>query len=171
MADVTSPSSSASTAADVAVDHGERRMVRSPTSLLRLIVGVTVTAVGVVITWRFANTMAALNRDWEQLTHLLPGWIRAIPPLVVGLTTAASRLVQVRRNRLLSLNESTETAYVDNDRVQAELQFANRMFADNNWPVIDVTRRSIEEAAAAVLRLYGEFKAQRTAQAQGTKPI
>ncbi|HNG24040.1 MAG TPA: hypothetical protein PLC03_08765, partial [Microthrixaceae bacterium] len=76
MADVTSPSSSASTAADVAVDHGERRMVRSPTSLLRLIVGVTVTAVGVVITWRFANTMAALNRDWEQLTHLLPGWIR-----------------------------------------------------------------------------------------------
>ena len=92
-------------------------------------------------------------------------------PLVVGLTTAASRLVQVRRNRLLSLNESTETAYVDSDRVQAELQFANRMFADNNWPVIDVTRRSIEEAAAAVLRLYGEFKAQKTAQAQGTKPI
>ena len=77
-------------------------------------------------------------------------------PLVVGLTTAPERLVQVRRNRLLSLNESAETAYVDSERVRAEVQFARRMFADNGWPVIDVTRRSIEETAAAVIRLYGE---------------
>lgn len=77
-------------------------------------------------------------------------------PLVVGLTTAPERLVQVRRNRLLSLNERTETAYVDNDRVRAEVQFARRMFADNGWPVIDVTRRSIEETAAAVIRLLAE---------------
>jgi hypothetical protein len=77
-------------------------------------------------------------------------------PLVVGLTTAPERLVQVRRNRLLSLNEATETAYVDNERVREELQFARRMFADNGWPVIDVTRRSIEETAAAVIRLMGE---------------
>ena len=77
-------------------------------------------------------------------------------PLVVGLTTAPERLVQVRRNRLLSLNESAETAYVDNERVRAEVQFARRMFADNGWPVIDVTRRSIEETAAAVIRLHGE---------------
>ena len=77
-------------------------------------------------------------------------------PLVVGLTTAPERLVQVRRNRLLSLNESAETAYVDSERVRAEVQFARRMFADNGWPVIDVTRRSIEETAAAVIRLHGE---------------
>ncbi len=77
-------------------------------------------------------------------------------PLVVGLTTAPERLVQVRRNRLLSLNEATETAYVDNERVREEVQFARRMFADNGWPVIDVTRRSIEETAAAVIRLIGE---------------
>jgi len=109
MADVTSPSSSASTAADVAVDRGERRMVRSPTSLLRLIVGVAVTAVGVGITWRFSNTMAALNRDWEQLTHLLPGWIRAIPPLIVGLTlilvpvVVNLQLLRYRRLRLFGV--------------------------------------------------------------------
>jgi regulator of PEP synthase PpsR (kinase-PPPase family) len=77
-------------------------------------------------------------------------------PLVVGLTTAPERLVQIRRNRLLSLNESAETSYVDNDRVRAELQFARRMFADNGWPVIDVTRRSIEESAAAIIRLVQE---------------
>ena len=77
-------------------------------------------------------------------------------PLVVGLTTAPERLVQIRRNRLLSLNEGTETAYVDSDRVSEEVRFARRLFADNGWPVIDVTRRSIEETAAAVIRLLGE---------------
>ena len=74
-------------------------------------------------------------------------------PLVVGLTTAPERLVQIRRNRLLTLNEGTETSYVDGDKVKDELQFARRMFADNGWPVIDVTRRSIEESAAAIIRL------------------
>lgn len=80
-------------------------------------------------------------------------------PLVVGLTTAPDRLVQVRRNRLLSLNQVPETAYVDSERVNKEVQFARRMFADNGWPVIDVTRRSIEETAAAVINLYNERRA------------
>lgn len=91
--------------------------------------------------------------------------------MVVGLTTAASRLVQIRRNRLLSLNESTETSYVDNERVQGEVAFARRMFADNDWPVIDVTRRSIEETAAAVIRLYQERKARDVPPRIGSKPI
>lgn len=84
-------------------------------------------------------------------------------PLVVGLTTAPERLIQVRRNRLLSLNQAPETAYVDQDRVGREVQFARRMFADNAWPVIDVTRRSIEEAAAAIINLYNEFRAPKDA--------
>lgn len=82
-------------------------------------------------------------------------------PLVVGLTTAPDRLIQVRRNRLLSLGQAPETAYVEADRVAKEVQYARRMFADNGWPVIDVTRRSIEEAAAAIINLYGEFRAGR----------
>ncbi len=92
-------------------------------------------------------------------------------PLVVGLTTAPERLVQIRRNRLLSLNEGTETSYVDNERVQQEVQFARRMFADNGWPVIDVTRRSIEESAAAIIRLAQE-RTRRDKPVDGTaKPI
>lgn len=79
-------------------------------------------------------------------------------PLIVGLTTNADRLIQVRRNRLLSMNESKETDYVDDEAVQAEIRYARRMFADNDWPVIDVTRRSIEETAAAVISLYHEVK-------------
>ncbi|WP_277969841.1 MULTISPECIES: pyruvate, water dikinase regulatory protein [Sphingomonas] len=77
-------------------------------------------------------------------------------PIVVGLTTSADRLIQVRRNRLLSLNQKTETAYVDQEAVTREVAYARRMFADNGWPVIDVTRRSIEETAAAIIALVGE---------------
>ncbi|HEX5181914.1 MAG TPA: pyruvate, water dikinase regulatory protein [Allosphingosinicella sp.] len=77
-------------------------------------------------------------------------------PLVVGLTTNPDRLIQIRRNRLLSLNQAPETDYVDREAVNAELAFARRIFADNGWPVIDVTRRSIEETAFAIVKLCNE---------------
>jgi hypothetical protein len=77
-------------------------------------------------------------------------------PLVVGLTTNPDRLIQIRRNRLLSLNQAPETDYVDAEAVNAELGFARRIFADNGWPVIDVTRRSIEETAYAIVKLCNE---------------
>lgn len=92
-------------------------------------------------------------------------------PLVVGLTTAPERLVQIRRNRLLTLNEKTETSYVDNQKVKDEVAFARRMFADNGWPVIDVTRRSIEETAAAIIRLLGERKSRDDDLFEGVKAI
>ncbi|RJY09571.1 pyruvate, water dikinase regulatory protein [Aurantiacibacter aquimixticola] len=92
-------------------------------------------------------------------------------PMVVGLTTAPDRLIQIRRNRLLSLNENTETSYVDQERVKKEVAFARRMFADNGWPVIDVTRRSIEETAAAVIRLHQEREAETDEPRFGAKPI
>jgi regulator of PEP synthase PpsR (kinase-PPPase family) len=77
-------------------------------------------------------------------------------PLVVGLTTNPDRLIQIRRNRLLALNQAPETDYVDLEAVNAELAFARRIFADNGWPVIDVTRRSIEETAFAIVKLCNE---------------
>ena len=77
-------------------------------------------------------------------------------PLVVGLTTNPERLIQIRRNRLLALNQAPETDYVDLEAVNAELAFARRLFADNGWPVIDVTRRSIEETAFAIVKLCNE---------------
>jgi hypothetical protein len=77
-------------------------------------------------------------------------------PMVVGLTTNPDRLIQIRRNRLLSLNQAPETDYVDLEAVNGELAFARRIFADNDWPVIDVTRRSIEETAYAIVKLCNE---------------
>ena len=91
-------------------------------------------------------------------------------PMVVGLTTAPRRLVEIRRNRLLSLNETARTAYVDEERVEREVAFARRMFADNGWPVIDVTRRSIEETAAAVMKLHDERRAKAPEAEAAIKP-
>ncbi len=74
-------------------------------------------------------------------------------PLVVGLTTAPDRLAMIRRNRLLSLGQAPDTDYVAVEHIESELAFARRLFADHDIPVIDVTRRSIEETAAAIINL------------------
>lgn len=75
-------------------------------------------------------------------------------PMVVGLKLSPDRLIAVRTNRLLSLNAEANTDYVDDHAVREEVMFANRLFERQNWPIIDVTRRSIEETAASVLNLY-----------------
>lgn len=73
--------------------------------------------------------------------------------LVVGLTISPDRLIQIRRNRLLSLKENRTSAYIDVDNVREEIVLARRLYERQGWPVIDVTRRSVEETAAAVMNL------------------
>ncbi len=72
-------------------------------------------------------------------------------PLVVGLTNDPKRLVQIRRNRMRMLSETDETDYVDLETVSNEVNDAKRLFTQYGWPVIDVTRRSIEEIAATII--------------------
>ena len=83
-------------------------------------------------------------------------------PLVVGLVSSPDRLIKIRRNRLLSLKQDPDTDYVDLDAVRTETAFARQLFARHGWPVIDVTRRSVEETAAAILNLYSEYKDKRS---------
>ena len=73
--------------------------------------------------------------------------------LIVGLLIAPDRLIQIRRNRLLSLKETRESSYIDQDSVREEVIEARRLYERHGWPTIDVTRRSVEETAAAVLNL------------------
>lgn len=76
-------------------------------------------------------------------------------PLVVGLIASPERIVQIRQNRLLALNaEDKDATYIDRQFVTEEITQARRLFDRYNWPVIDVTRRSIEETAAAIIDLY-----------------
>jgi regulator of PEP synthase PpsR (kinase-PPPase family) len=80
--------------------------------------------------------------------------------LIVGLLASPDRLVQIRRNRLLSLKEDRGTDYADIDTVRQEIIDARRLFERLGWPVIDVTRRSVEETAAAIINLLHGGRAQ-----------
>jgi regulator of PEP synthase PpsR (kinase-PPPase family) len=84
-------------------------------------------------------------------------------PLVVGLYASPERIVQIRQNRLLGLKVHHDDAqYTDRKSVAEEVAFSRRLCARHNWPSIDVTRRSIEETAAAVLSLLADRRRQAT---------
>lgn len=85
---------------------------------------------------------------------LPPGMESLHHPLVVGLFASPERIVQVRQNRLLGLNAAqTDSSYVDRQSVSEEIALSKQLCARHGWPLIDVTRRSIEETAAAVIAL------------------
>lgn len=73
-------------------------------------------------------------------------------PLVVGLTISLDRLLQIRKTRLMSLNQEEETNYIDSEEVQKEIDASRKLFRERGWPVIDVTRRSVEETAALIIQ-------------------
>ncbi|SDR62694.1 hypothetical protein SAMN05444161_0585 [Rhizobiales bacterium GAS191] len=117
--------------------------------------------VGVSRTSKTPTSIYLANRGIKTANiPLVPG----IPPpngienarraLVVGLVATPERIVQIRQNRLLSLNAASDTSYVDRDAVAEEIAASRRLCARHSWPVIDVTRRSIEETAATIIDFY-----------------
>ena len=74
-------------------------------------------------------------------------------PLIVGLVATPERIIQIRKNRLMALNAKDDSSYVDKRFVSEEIVKAKKLFESSNWPVIDVTRKSIEETAAEVMLL------------------
>ena len=92
---------------------------------------------------------------------LAPAVEKLTRPLVVGLYASPERIVQIRENRLLGLKaHRDDDRYIDKAAVAEEVAFSRRLCAKFSWPSIDVTRRSIEETAAAVMRLLSERKRQ-----------
>lgn len=73
---------------------------------------------------------------------------------IVGLVANPEHISHVRRNRVINLGDKDLKEYVDRDTIEDEITFSRRLFSRNRWPVIDVTRRSVEETAAAILKLY-----------------
>ena len=80
-------------------------------------------------------------------------------PLIVGLIVSPDRLVQIRRSRLLAIAEGRDSSYVDLEVVREEIIKARRLFEKHQWPVIDVTRRSVEEVSAAIISMLTARKA------------
>jgi len=119
--------------------------------------------VGVSRTSKTPTCMYLANRGFKVGNiPLVPGFtlpdeIAASPkPLFVGLTREPKSLTDIRQSRLRIMNEERETGYADLDTVREEIADARRLFVRHNWPVIDVTRRSIEETAATIIQLYNQ---------------
>ena len=73
---------------------------------------------------------------------------------VIGLTTEAERLVDIRKNRMVSLKETKSQDYTDLEKIKKEVNEAKKLFKKYNWPTIDVTRKSVEETAASVIKIH-----------------
>ena len=73
---------------------------------------------------------------------------------VIGLTTEAERLVDIRKNRMISLRETKSQDYTDLGKIKKEINEAKELFKKYNWPTIDVTRKSVEETAASVIKIH-----------------
>lgn len=80
-------------------------------------------------------------------------------PLVVGLVINPERLSQIRKSRLMGIHESPDTNYTDMENIKAEIKDARMLFNKQGWPVIDVTRKSIEETSAQVIQLLEKSRA------------
>ena len=86
----------------------------------------------------------------------LPKKLKDNPKLtcVVGLSTEAERLVDIRKNRMNSLKETENKNYTNIDNIKKEIENAKKTFQKYGWPVIDVTRKSVEEAAASIIKIH-----------------
>ena len=123
-----------------------------------------VVLVGVSRTSKTPTSIYLANRG-VRATNLPIVANLAIPPhlfkakraLVVGLTASPDRIVALRENRLLTMQaDKRASSYVNRQEVAKEVSFARRLCAENGWPLIDVTRRSIEETAAAIVALLSD---------------
>ena len=72
----------------------------------------------------------------------------------MGLNTEAERLVDLRKNRMNSLKETDNKKYTNIENIQKEIDEAKKTFKKYSWPTIDVTRKSVEETAASVIKIY-----------------
>ena len=77
---------------------------------------------------------------------------------MVGLNTEPERLVDIRKNRMNSLKENENKSYTDLEKIKKEVDDARNTFKKYKWPTIDVTRKSVEETAASIIKIYEIYK-------------
>jgi regulator of PEP synthase PpsR (kinase-PPPase family) len=117
--------------------------------------------VGVSRTSKTPTSMYLAHRGYKVANYaLVPGvpfpmnYVDGLKLLIVGLTNDPKRLSVVRKTRQIAQSDEKNTSYSDIDLIAEEVRDARRLFARNGWPVIDVTRRSVEETAATVIQFY-----------------
>jgi regulator of PEP synthase PpsR (kinase-PPPase family) len=148
-------------AVDYALHHDDGQKTGAPLSAADVIL------VGVSRTSKTPTCIYLAHRGIKAANiPLVPGIafpdaVLSLPrPLFVGLTVAAERLVDIRKTRMTHLGEVRETDYLAADAVREEIRSARQFFSRNGWPVIDVTRRSVEETAAEIITLLDQHRSK-----------
>ena len=117
---------------------------------------------GVSRTSKTPTSIYLANRGYKTLNiplvneQSIPESLKKNPKLscVVGLTTEPQRLVDIRKNRMSALKEKENTSYTNISKIEKEINEAKKTFTKYKWPIIDVTRKSVEETAASVIKIY-----------------
>ena len=117
---------------------------------------------GVSRTSKTPTSIYLANRGYKTLNiplvneQSIPEILKKNPKLscVVGLTTEPQRLVDIRKNRMNALKEKENTNYTNISKIEKEINEAKKTFTKYQWPIIDVTRKSVEETAASIIKIY-----------------
>jgi [pyruvate, water dikinase]-phosphate phosphotransferase / [pyruvate, water dikinase] kinase len=148
-------------AVDYALQHddgqkGEREMAKADV----ILIGVSRTSKTPTCVYLANRGIKAANVPYIPGIPFPEKVLELKKPLFVALTASPDRLIDIRRNRLQQLGEVRTTDYLDEDRVQEEVKEARRFYSRMGWPVIDVTRRSVEETAAEIMGLLETHRAR-----------
>lgn len=136
-----------------ALSHDDGQMTQDMTEADVVLVGVSRTSKTPTCIYLANRGVKAANIPMVPGCPLPEDIFRPNGPFVVGLTNDPKRLIEIRRQRLKFLDQDPDTDYVDEEAVKEEVSNARRLFTQNGWPVINVSRRSIEETAATILQL------------------
>jgi len=117
---------------------------------------------GVSRTSKTPTSIYLANKGYKTLNiplvneQSIPESLKKNPKLscVVGLTTEPQRLVDIRKNRMNALKEKENTNYTNINKIEKEINDAKKTFTKYKWPTIDVTRKSVEETAASIIKIY-----------------
>lgn len=148
-------------AMNFALTHDDGQSVGQLQEADVILVGVSRTSKSPTCIYLANRGIKAANVPYVPGIPLPPEMLNVRGPLVIGLTKEPARLVQVRRQRLnVHADDVAETDYVNLESVREEVAEARRFFARQGWPIIDVTRRSIEETAATIMAQFSRHRTE-----------
>ncbi|NDG36534.1 MAG: phosphoenolpyruvate synthase regulatory protein, partial [Alphaproteobacteria bacterium] len=156
-------------AVDFAVSHDDGMNMSNLKTADMLIVGISRTS-------KTPTSMYLAHRGYKVANYALvpqvpfpQHYLDGLNIFVVGLTNDPKRLSQVRRTRQVAMQDTKNEDYANIDQITEEVRNARRLFASNKWPVIDVTRRSVEETAAAILQYYTQWQETQSPEPQSAE--
>jgi len=141
-------------ALDFAMNHDDGQNIEGLTEADIVLLGVSRTSKTPTCIYLANRGFKTGNIPLIPGTEISPQVMALKKPLIVGLVSSPDRIVQIRRQRLSSLGDNPNSDYVDKEKVRSEMMAAKRLFAKNKWPIVDVSRRSVEETSAHIINLY-----------------